>query len=266
MGENDLELFINRALDVLAVDRARLGLMILRRGSTTIIELDGEDFRLGPDDRARLLGWERLVDALPRAIEKTRLDELHEAARVAWPAPWSVYTTSTALAWLEWASGGVGTPAWQGTIGRILDAAETHGDLVVKSLADPRSSMKAHLRSRRLIADIKLGRTLSYKAADHLFTTAYQIPETAGVALRGRDVVTAIAAPWIGGRDITIAHAMIDDGGTTIMVEECDLPLEPLPEAALEPVETGRIGAPWLMSIQERLALDAIDAAAHGVG
>lgn len=262
MGEDDLELFIDRALDALAVDRARLGILVLRRGSTTIVELNGEDFRLGPDDRSRLLGWERLVDALPRALERTRLDEMHEAAGVAWPAPWSVCTTSTALAWLERASGGVGTPAWHGTIGRILDAAQTDGDLVVNSLADPGSSMEGHLRSRRLIANIKLGRTLSYEAADHLFTTSDQIPDTVGAALPGRDVVAAIGAPWLGGRGITIAHAMIDDGGTTIMVEECDLPLEPLPMAALEPVETGR-EAPWFISDRERLALDAVDAAAH---
>jgi hypothetical protein len=230
------------------------------------VEVQGEQFRLGPDDFRRMLGWERLVDALPTIVERARLKEMHDAAGMNWAAPWSVYMTATSLAWLYHTTGEPGSPARRGAFGQILDAADCNGDLTIASPVSATASMRAFLRSRRLIARIQLSKDVAYDAVEGTITATRELPPTAGVIAEGRNLADVIEAPWIREYGVMIAEARLENNSTILVLDEPLVPMMPLPVLDSKAVFRQEPShAPWSVTTAERQALDELDVMAHGL-
>jgi hypothetical protein len=258
---------IDQALAILNIARAELDVTFLRDGGVDVVEVKGAQFQLGPDDLGRVLGWERLVDALPTLVERARLESMHKAAAVNWAAPWSVYMTATSRAWLHHAAEELSSPARLAVFSQILDAADYDGDLTLASAVSATSSMRAFLRSRRLIARIQLGKDVVYDAVEGTMTATRELPPTAGVIAEGRNVADIIEAPWIREHGVTVVEARFQNASTILMLEEPLVPMMPLPvlgSSALFRQEPAH--APWSVTIEERQALDDLDVRAHGQG
>lgn len=260
----ELPRMIDEALAALSSDRSAVGLSLELSGGRARASMAELDLSFGDGALEDVLAWELLVDALPTAVERARLAAMHDAVGAAWAAPWSVYTTATALAWLTWASGGIGTPRWRHNVGMILSAAERDGGVPLAPPGAAGPTMSGELRSRQLLGLIQTGPRTHYIVAEGKLLANALVPDTVAVALTGRDASSIVDAPWLVGQDVVVADAMVGDEGTLLILEEAMLPLEPIPPiAAAAAPPDGPAHAPWIVTKAERNALDDVDLSVH---
>ena len=264
MPIDKLPSLVDAALAALSSDRSGVGLSMEFSGASARIALGNLDLEFDGDPLDDILSWELLMDALPAAVERARLAAMHHAAGARWAAPWSVYTTATALAWLTWASGGAGTPRWRHNVGMILAAADCDGSVAITAVGAVNSTMSGVLRSRHLRGLVQTGPRSHYIVAGGRLLAKDVVPDTIAVASADRHLSTVVDAPWLSGWDIKVAETMVGEEGTLLVLEEAMLPLEPIPPiAAAAAPRDGPKHAPWIVTEIEEAALDAIDQAGH---
>jgi len=251
------------AVDALSVERALVGHAFSGPAGEPVLRIGRHRFRFGTDRRSWLLAWERLVDALPHFAEEGRIRSMHHLVGVAFPAPWSVYTTAVTAAWLRHSRGGVGTSAWVKDTALIGAVAGQDGTLTLKSLGEGESHLVATFRRRELIGRLQLSRGVSYLSATRTLAAHGVIPETVAAAVRGRSLAGIVEAPWLG-KAAKVAEAIVLAEGSAFRLDEELVSLEPVPDAALAaPGLRGPSHAPWLLAADEHAALDVVDALAH---
>ena len=263
-GGGGLARMVDRALDALSTNRRGIGLMVAA-GVEPSIEMGSGSFHFGADRRSRTLAWERLVDALPGAVERARLEAMHRAASASWSAPWSVYATATTVAWLVHRSDGRGTPAWADVEEAIHRAAELDGTITLGSEVDI-GTLTGILRSRQLKAKIRPGRNTIYSSTERIMLARSQIPATVAMAASSKrpNMADIIEMPWVREFNVLVDAVTVGDDGTVLALREELVPLIPIPVAALRAAPTGGPNhAPWIVTATERRELDAVDAEAH---
>lgn len=267
-GWKDDRLFglIDRALDALSIDRERIRLTVEGEAGRTRVAL--QDLRLDfeADEHSRTLAWERLVDALPLAVERVRLAAMHRATGEQWGAPWSIYSTATAIAWLVHYSGGFNTPRWSDAQMAIVRAAEEDGGVAFRFQTNNHPSLHGHLRSRQFLAKIQFDPELAYSSADRTVTARDVLPHTVADISADWNLADIVEFPWVRDANVMIDSATLNPAGTTLNLREALLPLVPIPQVAHDAAPAGGPRyAPWIVTATERAALDAIDKEAHGL-
>lgn len=264
MPIDKLPSLIDTALAALSGDRSGVGLSVEMSPERARVSMGGLDLKFDGHPIEDILSWELLVDALPAAVEHGRLAAMHDAVGAPWAAPWSVYTASTVLAWLTWASGGAGTPRWRHNLGMILAAADCDGSVAISAAGAANATMSGVLRSRQLLGLIQTGPRSHYIVAGGRLLARDALPHTIAIASAGHDIAAVLDAPWLAGWDITIAKATVGVEGTLLELDEAMVPLEPIPPSAARAApRDGPKHAPWIVTKIERTALDAVDLAGH---
>lgn len=260
---DDLPSLIDAALAALSSDGPAVGLTFERAEDCARVSVGSLEFDFGAEPLHDILAWELLVDALPNAVERVRLLAMHDAVGAKWAAPWSVYTTTTALAWLIFASGGAGTPQWRQNVDRILSAADWNASVAITVSGATGPAMNGILRSRRLLGLIQTGPRTHYLVEHGRLLVKDILPDTLAIGSANRHVTRIIDAPWLAGWDVTVADTLVGAAGTVLVLREAMVPLETIPAASAAAAPAGPAYAPWIVTEPERAALDAIDDAAH---
>jgi hypothetical protein len=256
---------IDRALETLSLDRDRIGLRTRSEARHTYLELNGMQLVFGLDARARILAWEKLLDALPSAAERIRLKAMHSAVGEEWGAPWSVYSTATTIAWLARKSDLRQLSQNLEHQLMIMSAADQDGDVALYAqFENVRSRLFARLRARQMLTQIQLGENVKYNSVQRTFAARDVVPQVYADARVGETLADVLDLPWMRSANVFIDGATSDLSGTIFTLSEPLLPLAPIPTAAQKaaPAE-GLEHGPWIVRASERNALDAIDAEAH---
>lgn len=238
--------------------------MIGSEADDSVVGVGARRFVIGRDAPGRILGWERLIDALPPLVEGARLETMHRAAATDHPMPWSVYSTAMTVAWLRHVAV-VDPSRWPDHEEAILYAAEIDGSVAIRMGGGAgAATIKADLRSRKIISRIRTGPSTTYTSDEGTFVSRDIVPDTIAVASAAKHISDVVDMPWARDAEIRIASATVGDAATTLLLDETLVPLAAIPAAALEAAPAaGPRHAPWLVTRRERDALDAVDVEAH---